>query len=230
MTGSVVVETIFGIPGVGRYFVEAALESRLHARDGRGRARRHQRSSSSIFSSISPMPSSIRACDLTDARRSVVVASPWRSRAARGSREIEPAMAAAAALHRDRAVLFRGPLLTPSAYDAVYPDYVRAAPSLSPHPTGAEARAALDGIATRMRARVAEVSLDGRRTPCDAAGGRGRSTSAASPISSAPTRSGRARIVERKRRRPHARRRRAAAPPLVARRRRRQRPRSLRPG
>ncbi len=25
MTGSVVVETIFGIPGVGRYFVQAAL-------------------------------------------------------------------------------------------------------------------------------------------------------------------------------------------------------------
>ena len=36
VTGSVVIETIFGIPGIGRYFVQGALEPRLHAGDGHG--------------------------------------------------------------------------------------------------------------------------------------------------------------------------------------------------
>ena len=40
LTGSVIVETIFAIPGVGRYFVDAALEPRLHARHGHRRGDR----------------------------------------------------------------------------------------------------------------------------------------------------------------------------------------------
>ena len=36
VTGSVVIETIFGIPGIGRYFIQGALEPRLHAGDGHG--------------------------------------------------------------------------------------------------------------------------------------------------------------------------------------------------
>ncbi len=36
LTGSVVVETIFGIPGIGRYFVEGGPQPRLHAGDGHG--------------------------------------------------------------------------------------------------------------------------------------------------------------------------------------------------
>ena len=36
ITGSVVVEQIFGLPGIGRYFVQARAQPRLHAGDGRG--------------------------------------------------------------------------------------------------------------------------------------------------------------------------------------------------
>ena len=43
LTGSVVVETIFGMPGVGRYFVEARAEPRLHAGHGHGGGRRRLR-------------------------------------------------------------------------------------------------------------------------------------------------------------------------------------------
>ena len=37
ITGSVVIEQIFSVPGLGRYFVQGALESGLHARHGRRR-------------------------------------------------------------------------------------------------------------------------------------------------------------------------------------------------
>ena len=45
-TGSVVIESIFAVPGIGSYFVDAALQRGLSARDGRGdRLRRHDRCS-----------------------------------------------------------------------------------------------------------------------------------------------------------------------------------------
>ena len=44
LTGSVVVETIFGLPGIGRYFVEGRAQPRLHARHGHGRRGRRLRS------------------------------------------------------------------------------------------------------------------------------------------------------------------------------------------
>jgi oligopeptide transport system permease protein len=95
---------------------------------------------------------------LTDAGIAAVL--PW-DRARRRFTRNRPAMAGAAALIAIALFCFLGPLLTPSAYDRVYPDYVRAPPSFSRHPTEAEARAALTRIASRMRARVAEASLEG---------------------------------------------------------------------
>jgi oligopeptide transport system permease protein len=54
-----------------------------------------------------------------------------------------------------------GPWLDPNPFDAIYPDYVLAPPSLAPHPTPAEARAALDRIASRLRAQIVDADLDG---------------------------------------------------------------------
>jgi oligopeptide transport system permease protein len=51
-----------------------------------------------------------------------------------------------------------GPLVSPR-YDAIYPAYVSAPPSLAPHPTETEARAALDKIAQRMRARIVDAAF-----------------------------------------------------------------------
>jgi oligopeptide transport system permease protein len=70
-------------------------------------------------------------------------------------------MAGATALLAVALFCFAGPFLTPGAYDKVYPDYVRAPPSISPHPAEAEARAALERVASRMRARVARLALEG---------------------------------------------------------------------
>ncbi len=70
-------------------------------------------------------------------------------------------MAGATLLIVIAAFCFAGPFLTASAYDKVYPDYVRAPPSIWPHPTQTEARAALDRIASRMRVRVEGFSLEG---------------------------------------------------------------------
>ena len=40
ITGSVVIEQIFSVPGLGRFFVDGRAEPRLHARDGRRRVLR----------------------------------------------------------------------------------------------------------------------------------------------------------------------------------------------
>ena len=40
LTGSIIVETIFSIPGVGRYFVAGRAQPRLHAGHGNGRGDR----------------------------------------------------------------------------------------------------------------------------------------------------------------------------------------------
>ena len=96
---------------------------------------------------------------MTETRRQVAVASPWRRVGARFVRN-RPAIAAAAALLAVALFCLLGPLLSSTAYDAIFPDYVGAPPSLWPHPSEAEARAALDGIAARLRARVVQVAFD----------------------------------------------------------------------
>ena len=53
-----------------------------------------------------------------------------------------------------------GPLATGADFARVYPDYVRAAPSLAPHPTEAEARAALARVAGRLRAEASDVVIE----------------------------------------------------------------------
>lgn len=48
-----------------------------------------------------------------------------------------------------------GPRLSPHAYDRVYPDYVKVAPSLSAYPRSDQIAPALERVAARMRAKVA---------------------------------------------------------------------------
>ncbi len=54
-----------------------------------------------------------------------------------------------------------GPLATGRDFSRVYPDYVRAPPSLRPHPTPAEAREALARVAGRIRAEAQDVVIAG---------------------------------------------------------------------
>lgn len=54
-----------------------------------------------------------------------------------------------------------GPLLTGRDFARVYPDYVRASPRLTPHPTEAEARAALKRVAGRLRAEARDIVIAG---------------------------------------------------------------------
>jgi len=97
---------------------------------------------------------------LNDVRLAIAIVSPW-DRARRRLAKNRPAMAGAAVLLAIALFCLAGPFLTPSAYDKVYPDYVRMPPSLRPHPTETEAREALAHIASRMRAHVAEAWLNG---------------------------------------------------------------------
>ena len=52
-----------------------------------------------------------------------------------------------------------GPYLSPHAYDHVYVNYLKAEPSLSPHPRPAEIQPELDIIAQRMRVKVAKSEI-----------------------------------------------------------------------
>jgi oligopeptide transport system permease protein len=52
-----------------------------------------------------------------------------------------------------------GPIATGRQFAVVYPDYVRAKPSLIPHPTAQEARAALLRVAGRMRVQARDISI-----------------------------------------------------------------------
>jgi oligopeptide transport system permease protein len=70
------------------------------------------------------------------------------------------AVAGAATLLALALICFVGPLFAPNAYDAVFSDYVLAPPSLAAHPTPAEARVALDRVAARLRAQVADAAFD----------------------------------------------------------------------
>ncbi len=58
---------------------------------------------------------------------------------------------------------FIGPLVSPHPYDRVYPDYVLAGPSFASHPTDAEARRAIEELASRINARAASLRRDGNR-------------------------------------------------------------------
>ncbi len=84
-----------------------------------------------------------------------------RAAAARFARN-PPALAALVTLFAIAAFCAFGPLLDPTPYDRAFPVYARATPSLRPHPTETEARAALAGIAARMHARLDAVSLGAR--------------------------------------------------------------------
>ena len=84
-----------------------------------------------------------------------------RAAAARFSRN-RPALVALLALVVVAAFCAVGPFLDPAPYDLAYPAYVRAPPSLEAHPTKAEARAALGGIAARMHAGLDGVEIDPR--------------------------------------------------------------------
>ena len=53
-----------------------------------------------------------------------------------------------------------GPLFVPNAYDRVFPDYVRAAPSFAAYPRDADIGPAAEKIAARMRAKILDSSLD----------------------------------------------------------------------
>lgn len=52
-----------------------------------------------------------------------------------------------------------GPVATGREFTTIYPDYVRTPPSLIPHPTTNEARAALIRVAGRMRVKALDVSI-----------------------------------------------------------------------
>ena len=67
LTGSVVIETIFSIPGVGRYFVARRAQPRLHAGDGNGGADRRLHHRLQPRSSTCSTPSSIRGCAMIEA-------------------------------------------------------------------------------------------------------------------------------------------------------------------
>ena len=78
---------------------------------------------------------------------------PWRNAARRFGRN-RPAMAGLIALVAIAAFCVIGPLISPHAYDRVYPDYVKAPASLAAHPSDDEARHAIGAIAGHMHARV----------------------------------------------------------------------------
>src|SRR5260370_26910559 len=71
-----------------------------------------------------------------------------------------PALFALLTLLAIAAFCLIGPLVDPLGYDRAYPIYVRAAPSLSAHPSEKEARASLSLVAERMHVRLEAISLD----------------------------------------------------------------------
>jgi oligopeptide transport system permease protein len=54
-----------------------------------------------------------------------------------------------------------GPMLSPHPFDRVYPNYVRTAPSLAPHPSNEDVANAIDRIAARMHATVSALQIAG---------------------------------------------------------------------
>src|SRR5579863_10003890 len=70
-----------------------------------------------------------------------------------------PAFGAAVALVGLALFAFLGPLFAPVAFDADYPDYVKAAPSLRAHPSPEEAKAALQNVADHMHVKIEASAL-----------------------------------------------------------------------
>jgi len=86
--------------------------------------------------------------------------APWR-KALRRFKRNPPAMTALLALMLIAAFCLFGPLISPHAYDRVYPDYVKAPASLAAHPSEEEARSGLETIAAHMHAHIADGTLQG---------------------------------------------------------------------
>ena len=137
MTGSVVVENLFGLPGVGRYFVQAALDRDYTVSLG---AVLLVAGAIVLFNLIVDIAYAVRrspGAALSLSQR-CGLAHPRCHRACfRGS-------------GRSR----RGANSRPSI-----PTMCARRPALAPHPTDAEARAALNRVAGRMRARAEDVVI-----------------------------------------------------------------------
>ena len=222
LTGSVVVETIFGLPGIGRYFVEGALNRDytlvmgtvvvvavfvllfnlivdiLYAVHRSARPLRLRRA----MAEGAVVPADPH-------RQPVVGRSLWAD--ARGRLFAQPGRGG----EHDRArrssplACIFGPLLTGHPFDQVYPDYVRVPASLDAYPK-ADADRAGRSSASPPACAPRPRTIDDRRATASASTlvePRARSTSGFSPISSAPTCSAPPQVVERAGRGPPARRR-----------------------
>ena len=84
--------------------------------------------------------------------------APWR-KAARRFGHNRAATGGLIVLIAIAAFCVFGPLLSPHAYDRVYPDYIKAPASLAAHPNEEEARRAIDVIAAHMHASVTSVVI-----------------------------------------------------------------------
>jgi len=90
-------------------------------------------------------------------------ARPWASRLSAllpgaSGKAVRPSLALLALIAFS---CLAGPLLSPHPYDRVYRDYVLTEPSLSAHPSAAEADLAISAIARRMQAALEDVRQDG---------------------------------------------------------------------
>ena len=135
LTGSVIVETIFSIPGVGRYFVEAALNRDYTLVMGTVVVIAHIHRDCSISLSILFTPLLIHGCAMTD------VAAPLSPKPGRSLwadawarlKANQAAMVSAYFLSSWRC-LHLGPWFTPHQFTTIYQDYNRMPPSLSAYP------------------------------------------------------------------------------------------------
>ena len=123
LTGSVVVETIFALPGPRPLFRRGGAEPRLHPGDGHrgaGRVRRHRRQRRRrrrLHARRSAHPSWLSGLRRSNGFAAIV----WRS----APRLCLLALALFA---------FLGPFFAPVPFDKAFPAYVKAAPSLAAHP------------------------------------------------------------------------------------------------
>ena len=167
LTGSVVVETIFGLPGVGRYFVEGALNRDYTLVMG-----------TVVLVAVFVLAFnllvdvvyalSIRGCAMSEAAVLPIVAevagrSLWADARARLTRN-RAAVASMAVLALIALACLFGPLATGHPYDRVYQDYVRVPASLTPHPQPEQIAPAAERIAARMP-RPRRRCADRRRRP-----------------------------------------------------------------
>ena len=127
LTGSLVVEQIFGLPGIGRYFVQARAQPRLHAGDGRGDLLRG--ASSSLLNLLADLLYA-RARSAREVRHDRVAphgAAQCRSAGARRRRAAACGTMRARRLFRNRAAVVSMVVLAIIALMAIF------APLLSPY-------------------------------------------------------------------------------------------------